>query len=140
MTIDLTYKILIPGEKRESMRFSLDEKDSDTTYNQLVLTTLIGTLVKYGNSGEIEPYLAQSWTYTPDHTEWRFHIRTDVFAENGQLLNSKQVRRGLLESLFRNLKNAGKSEFEKLIGWSGFIASDACPTELAGLVARVHQR
>lgn len=59
MSIDLTYKILIPGEKRESMKLSLDERDSDTTYNQLVLTSLIGTLVKYGNSGEIEPYLAQ---------------------------------------------------------------------------------
>lgn len=57
-----------------------------------------------------------------------------MFAGDGHLLDSKRVGRGLLESLFRNLKSAGKSEFEKLIGWSEFIASEECPTELAGLV------
>ena len=42
--------------------FSLNPLHSDSTYNAVVMDSLVGTLVKYNLSGRYEPFLASSWS------------------------------------------------------------------------------
>ena len=69
--------------KPDDSAFSLKKEDSDFTSNQIVLNAVIGTLVKYGHSGEIEPYLSESWSASSDKKVWIFKFKVGLLAENG---------------------------------------------------------
>ncbi len=56
---------------------SLDPALSDQVDNQSILNALVATLVKYGVSGKIEPYLASSWGISEDLKVWEFSIRLE---------------------------------------------------------------
>jgi MarR-like DNA-binding transcriptional regulator SgrR of sgrS sRNA len=113
---ELTY--LVSGDS--SYRFSLDPADSDFSANQNLLDHLISTLVKYGPSGHLEPYLARRWETSNHDHRWTFWIRTDLKCEDGSPISAKSyVSR--LNSQLRNLSQTGEvMDFDLLEGWDSF--------------------
>lgn len=50
-------------------------------------------LVQYSNDGKIIPWLAESWTISPDGTEYVFKLRTDVKFSDGTVFNAAVVKK-----------------------------------------------
>ena len=48
-------------------------------------------LVRYGENGEIEPALAESWDISEDGTTYTFHLRKDVKFSDGTEFNADNV-------------------------------------------------
>ena len=48
-------------------------------------------LVRYGENGEIEPALAESWKISEDGTTYTFHLRKDVKFSDGTVFNADNV-------------------------------------------------
>jgi len=81
----------------DKAKFSLDKVNADFATNQMVLNTVVGTLVKYGPSGKIEPYLADTWTESEDKKTWIFHIRPNLYAQN-----DKKITASLFVTILKN--------------------------------------
>ncbi|MCM3341129.1 ABC transporter substrate-binding protein [Paenibacillus sp. MER TA 81-3] len=50
------------------------------------------SLVEYGEKGEIQPALAESWDISPDGKEYTFHLRKDVQFSDGTPFNAEAVK------------------------------------------------
>lgn len=100
---------------------SLNPAHSDQVDNHSILNALVATLVKYGSSGKIEPYLASSWNISEDSKVWEFHLREGFFCESGEKITAAAFREKLAESFRRNLKKTDKTEFASLQGWHDFV-------------------
>jgi hypothetical protein len=92
----------------------------------------VATLVKYGQTGKIEPYLASSWEVSDDGLVWSFKIKSGFTCENGDPITAGRFVLALKNSFKGNVKKSDKTEFNKLQGWSDFVSGSA---ELAGLVS-----
>lgn len=51
------------------------------------------SLVYYGEGGEIQPWLAESWDISKDGKEYVFHLRKDVKFSDGSLFNAAIVKK-----------------------------------------------
>ncbi len=121
MTKTLKYLTIRGSDPKELGSLSLSPKTSDQVDNQVVLNALVSTLVKYGQTGKIEPYLASSWDVTDDGLEWLFHIRDHFTCENGPPITAELFAASLKRSFKGNIGKSDKTEFNKLLGWSQFI-------------------
>lgn len=124
----LNFQIL---DKANILQFNLDKKASNLSTNQLVLNSLIGTLVKYGPTGRIEPYLAESWEISSDRKKWKFKIREHLFCEDGELITAQLFHKSLIESLKEYRKQKSAIMFDYLVGWKPFL--DGRTDELEGI-------
>lgn len=102
--------------------FSFKKEDADFSYNQIVLNTVVGTLVKYGPSGRIEPYLAESWSVSSNNKIWSFKFRPGLLAENGDAINARSFFKILKNNLKHYSKSGSVIVFDHLIGWKNFIS------------------
>lgn len=143
MTQFQTQKMISPEEKvikyltirgydQDSFpSFSFDPTNSDQVDNQTILNTLVMTLVKFGVSGKIEPYLASSWNVSSDSKRWQFFVKDGFTCESGLKITAEFVKKSLLENFKRNLEKTDKSEFSLIRGWKIFFETDGA--ELLGL-------
>ncbi len=64
-----------------------------TIPNQMYAQAMIyESLVRYGEGGNIEPWLAKSWEISQDGKEYIFYLREDVTFSNGEIFNAKAVK------------------------------------------------
>ncbi len=68
-------------------------------------------LVSYGDSGELEPHLAESWEISKDGKEYVFHLRQDVKFSDGTSFNAEIVKKNF-DAILKNID---------LHSWLGFI-------------------
>ena len=60
------------------------------------LQNVYETLTRYNDkTGEVEPYLATSWTHNDDGTVWEFTLREDVVFHDGSKLNANAVKKSI---------------------------------------------
>lgn len=130
MTKTLKYLTIRGNDPKELGSLSLSPKTSDQVDNQVILNALIATLVKYGQTGKIEPYLAQSWDVSENGLEWSFNIRSGFTCETGEPISAELFVSSLKRSFKGNIGKSDKTEFNKLHGWSKFIAGS---DDLSGL-------
>ena len=107
--------------------FSLKKEDSDFTSNQIVLNAVIGTLVKYGHSGEIEPYLSENWSISSNKKVWIFKFKEGLLTESGECINASSYLEILKKKLKTFSKNSSVVMFDNLIGWYDFISEKSVP-------------
>lgn len=117
----------------EKTRFLLTKAGADFSHNQLVLNAVVGTLVKYGQSGRIEPYLAESWTVSEDKKNWKFKIRQGTKCADGTQITAQLIRDNLEHNLFDYSKTGSVIMFDHLAGWSDFQKGST--KDLSGLLA-----
>lgn len=122
MNTDQDFKVLNVKTLLNSpdLKFSLDKNDSNFSTNQMILNSLIGTLVKYGTSGLIEPYLAESWETSKDKKVWKFKIRKGLFSEDGEEITAELFYQSLLSSFEEYSKKTSVITFDYLLGWDDF--------------------
>lgn len=130
MTKTLKYLTIRGNDPKELGSLSLSPKTSDQVDNQVVLNALIATLVKYSQTGKIEPYLAQSWDVSEDGLEWTFNIKSGFSCEAGESISAELFVASLKRSFKGNIGKSDKTEFNKLEGWSKFIGGSE---DLSGL-------
>lgn len=110
---------------------SLAPINSDQVDNQTILNSIVGTLVKYGVTGKIEPYLASSWNISDDQKKWIFNIKNGYTCESGEKITSEFFKNSLLKNFRLSIDKADKTDFNLLKGWNKFIHST--DSELEGL-------
>src|SRR5690606_16019070 len=118
-------KLIIASQDYNSKKFDLTKEGSDFGVNQIVLHALIGTLVKYGPSGKIGPYLASSWEISEDKKTWKFKIRDNMFADDGSPLTAERFHTILHENLKSYIKRSKVMVFDGLVGWNNFYTQAA---------------
>ncbi len=117
----------------EKTQFLLTKAGADFSHNQLVLNAVVGTLVKYGQSGRIEPYLAEFWTVSDDKKIWKFNIRKGANCADGVAITAQLIRDNLERNLFEYSKSGSVIMFDHLLGWSDFQSKKE--EHLSGLLA-----
>lgn len=61
-----------------------------------VLQNVYETLTRYNDqTGEVEPYLATSWTHNDEGTVWDFTLREDVSFHDGTKMNANAVKKSI---------------------------------------------
>jgi ABC-type transport system substrate-binding protein len=126
---EFNYYFLTWADHKDQPFFSLNPKESDLADNQKILNSLIGTLVKYGNSGKIEPYLAERFEVSADKLNWSFKLRKGLVCEDGTLINASSYKKVLEQQLYNYSKKGSVLEFEQINGWDNFLKGQP----LAGL-------
>lgn len=101
--------------------FSADKNDADFSYNQVFLNAVIGTLVKFGKSGKLEGYLAESWLIENNNLKWTFTLRDNLKDQKGNEISASKFVEILKSSLFEYQKNGEVISFKYLIGWNVFV-------------------
>lgn len=114
----MQFKIAVSDPTKTN--FSLDKANADFSHNQTILNALIGTLVKYGLSGKLEPYLAESWSVSSDKKNWKFTIRPNLHCEDGTLITAELFEETLKASLKEYSKRGSVITFDHLVGWEDF--------------------
>jgi hypothetical protein len=114
----LDYRLI----SNEPISFSLSPKDSDTIHNHNLLDQIIGTLVKYGPSGRIEPYLAESWNESNDHKVWSFKMRSGLTCEDGSAISAESYVKTLTRQLKIYSQWSTLLTFDRLKGWEAFAS------------------
>lgn len=132
MINQLKYLTIRGSDSKELGSLSLSPKTSDQVDNQVVLNALVATLVKYGQTGKIEPYLASSWDVSDNGLVWSFKIKSGFSCENGDPITAERFASALKNSFKGNVKKSDKTEFNKLEGWSEFVGG---ASELTGLTS-----
>src|SRR3989344_7506461 len=87
--------ILINSKKNRS----LSVFDSDAMENLLHMEALVATLVKYGNTGSYEPYLAESWEVNDKKTIYKFNLTTELTDELNTPITAEKYKNSLLNLL-----------------------------------------
>ena len=61
-----------------------------------ILQNVYETLTRYNDkTGEVEPFLAESWTHNDDGTVWEFKLRSGVTFHDGTSLNADRVKQSI---------------------------------------------
>lgn len=115
----LNYFSFRTDEKSE-FKYSLNPRDSDLIQNSTILGGLVGTLVKYGHSGRIEPYMTDSFHVEPGNRKWTFTLMSGLNCEDGKEINNHRFVANLTSSLRRYSDSGDALDFENLEGWSDF--------------------
>ncbi len=116
---ELSYLFFRPNEEAK-FSYSLNPRDSDLIQNSTLLNSLVSTLVKYGPSGRIEPYLSKSFTVSSDNKKWIFKLHPNLKCEDGVAITSSRFAISLTNSLKRYSLSGDVLDFENLRGWSEF--------------------
>jgi len=127
--LNMQFKIAVSDTNLT--QFSLKKEDSDFSNNQLILNALIGTLVKFGLSGRLEPYLAESWFVSENKKRWIFQIRQGLYCEDGAAINAELIKINLIQNLKEYSHRGSVIMFDHLVGWQDFVKKDE--TFLTGL-------
>lgn len=115
----LTY-IIARTQAPSGNAFSLAPETSDITDNRLILGSVIGTLVRYGPSGLIEPALAESWKVSTDQLRWEFNLRPNLKCDDGEMIDAPTFVKHLKSALLRYAKSSKLMTFNHLKGWDQF--------------------
>lgn len=135
MTNKVSYYQIIDLEGFEEIpTISLSRESSDLSFFSAILNTLIGTLVKYGISGKIEPYLAESFSQSDDKLRWEFKLRENLICEDGSKITAESFVKKITNSLRQYSQKKKVADFEFLKGWDDFIAEKT--TTIAGLSSK----
>lgn len=86
-----------------NLRFALvsapvgvDPQQVSTNVSIYIARSLVDSLTDQDpKTGEIVPWLAQSWEINPDHSEFTFHLRDDVTFSDGSALTAQVVKDNL---------------------------------------------
>ena len=114
----LRYKVL----EQTHLPSSVSVFDSDSTPNLIIMEQIVGTLVKYGNSGREEPYLAKSWEITNNNTTWTFKLNEGLSCEDGTPINSINYVNSLKRVLKKlSVKSPNLPVFSNLVGFEKFL-------------------
>lgn len=105
---------------KPTVNFSLSPLKSDFWDNLIVMEQVVGTLVKYGQFGSYEPFLANKWEASLDERRWVFYFRPSLFDERGESIDAKKF-----SSSFRTLLKVYSASYEPpvfkdLEGWEDF--------------------
>ncbi len=110
----LSYYIEHPSD------ISLDPLESDYTPNAILMKHLVGTLVRYANGGQFEPYLAKSFTSENQGRLWRFRLRRGLTCQDGELISARGYVQGFLDLARTYAKNGPVPAFSDIVGWESF--------------------
>lgn len=84
--------------------------------SQLFSTSMVyEPLVSFGDGGELQPHLAESWDISTDGKEYIFHLRQDVKFSDGTSFNAEIVKKNF-DAILKNV------DFHS---WLGFISKIA---------------
>lgn len=83
------------------------------------------TLVKYGDDGTFEPWLAESWEVADDNLTWTFKLRDDVVFSNGEKMTATKVVESI-ERLYEltDIDNGGTGNPQGYMTYSSLSADD----------------
>lgn len=112
---------------------SLDLLSSDHISNLAIVEQLIGTLVKYGNNGLYEPFLANSWNSSNDFLKWNFKLNKNLTDQNGEIINAYSYIESLKNSIKYLSSHLGKTALDSLIDIEKIKTGDA---NQYGLIAK----
>ncbi|WP_413289898.1 ABC transporter substrate-binding protein [Bdellovibrio sp. HCB337] len=115
----------------KGMYFSLNPKDSDFATHETVLTNLVGTLVKLSETGQFEPYLAETFSTSEDGLTWTFNIRSNLACEDGTAITAQSFAEAFTLALKRYSKFSKVIDFELLEGWGSFSSGQS--TSISGI-------
>lgn len=111
-------------------KISLDPLESDYTPNAVIMKHLVGTLVRYANGGQFEPYLAEGFSSEKNGRRWVFKLRNNLKCQNGEAISAAGYISGFIK-LARGYANRGPIPIlSDMIGWQSFAGGGA----LAGLI------
>lgn len=89
-------KIHRPRALREGFEYPFSRVDPVAgAHIDPTATAIYETLVAKGADGEAIPFLAESWTVSPDGIEWRFRLRKDARFHSGVACDAVAVVRAL---------------------------------------------
>jgi peptide/nickel transport system substrate-binding protein len=74
--------------------------------NQLVQNLTVEPLIKIGEDGRIKPWLATSWSVSPDGLSLTLHLKPDVHFHDRSLLTAETVAEVLRTSLPQTMRTA----------------------------------
>ncbi|WP_320171040.1 nickel ABC transporter substrate-binding protein [Maridesulfovibrio sp.] len=80
-------------------------------------------LVRYGKNGRIEPWLAESWTISPDGRTYTFNLRKGVVFSDGTPFDAKAVKQNF-DAVLHNSKRHDWLEFIAQIGKTEVVDSN----------------
>ncbi len=95
--------------------FSFNILKSDYFRNHVLMTNLIGTLVRADNVGKFNLHLAKSLNTSLDKLTWVFTLRDNLTCESGERITAESYA-GILTGSLRKYAEQGRLlEFEKLL-------------------------
>lgn len=103
-----------------SRAISTSPLDTDSLVNTTHMEQIVGTLIKQGAAGRLEPYLATAWQVSSDFRDWSFQLRPALTCEDGQTIDPHSFK----NALERNLRMYAKDPvpvFQHLTGWQAFL-------------------
>ena len=118
----LNFVFLRQAIDDNGLYFRFNPKDSDFGPHETVLTNLIGTLVKLSESGQFEPYLAESFHASNDGLTWTFNIRPNLTCDDGTAITAESFADAFSNSLKRYSQFSKVIDFELLEGWDSFAS------------------
>ena len=86
-------------------------------------------LVKNGDDGSYQPWLAESWELADDGLTWTFHLRSGVKFSNGADMTATKVKESI-EYLYevQDPANGGVGDIQGFMTYSSITADDAANT------------
>jgi Bacterial extracellular solute-binding proteins, family 5 Middle len=105
-----------------SSGISLKLEDSDLTANAVLMKHLIGTLIRYQNGGQFEPYLAETVEKLDDGRVWRFKLKSNLKCEDGEPITADGFRASFLRLAKRYAQNGNLPILSGLDGWSDYMS------------------
>ena len=96
---------------------SSDPLEFDLASHHVSQRPTVATLVNAYSSSAPSPYLAKSWSHSPDFKKWTFRIREGVTFSNGDRITPKAVATSLTRMSFLLQKSGSRDGFlEHLVG------------------------
>lgn len=90
-------QLLFSSEIFENISLHLD--DAEFLHNAFIVQHLVGTLIRFSNSGRYEPYLAKQWSH--HENLWTFNLIPNLTCEDGEIIDAHSFRKNLIASISR---------------------------------------
>jgi peptide/nickel transport system substrate-binding protein len=71
---------------------SMDPHVANTLGSTQLLSRIYSTLLRYDESANVVPYIAESWKVSEDGLTYTFKLRNDVYFHNGRKLTSADIK------------------------------------------------
>ncbi|UCD79664.1 MAG: hypothetical protein JSW26_30465 [Desulfobacterales bacterium] len=71
---------------------SMDPHVANTLGSTQLLSNIYSTLLRYDESANVVPHIAESWDISPDGLVYTFKLRNDVYFHNGRKLTSADIK------------------------------------------------
>jgi ABC-type transport system substrate-binding protein len=117
-----------------NLRISFNPKDSDFAFHEIILNAVVGTLIKYGEDGRLESYLAKTFDVSSNGKRIAFHLHDNLTCEDGTKITAALFVRNLTQNLKRYSERSGMLDFELLDGWTEFKSE--IRSEIQGLYSK----